>query len=346
MARDRRGGLVIASHVGILAGLLVGLLLLSGLGAVSETPRGGLAPADPPGAASTATPSADPATVGFALNSSLGADASASLSFTVTLASASGLIDPGTSLNGTAELTAPTAVSLFLSAFGTSATMTIPPLGNFGPTTVPGLIYSYLGYSLSLSVRTFGSVRANSTGGAASSRPLNWSDSGTREFPVSAAAGAAAASRLVVGVTGLDYALSVGINASGTVPVLGAIDLPVVPFGPAGTGPGSPGQVLANYTVVPALSVLGFSAQPAPASPGATVTLTVSAEGGNPPLTFDYSNLPPGCLGANVSVLVCSVASAGNYRVSVHVSDSQEVERSANATIVVASGGGGSGTTG
>ena len=75
-------------------------------------------------------------------------------------------------------------------------------------------------------------------------------------------------------------------------------------------------------TINPALSLGAPTASPSVFYLGATTTIAVLAQGGTPPLTFAWTGLPAGCVGANASVLSCTPAVAGSATPSVTVIDS------------------------
>ncbi|MGA8536723.1 MAG: hypothetical protein WB789_04940 [Thermoplasmata archaeon] len=82
--------------------------------------------------------------------------------------------------------------------------------------------------------------------------------------------------------------------------------------------------------------ISGFSATQNPVAVNATTELTPDVTGGTAPWTYVYADLPPGCVSANVSSLSCTPAAAGNYTVSVMVSD--RFDRSDNATLLLTVG--------
>ncbi|MHB8352144.1 MAG: hypothetical protein ACYDFT_05595 [Thermoplasmata archaeon] len=351
-AGDRAGSLTTGARVG-LGILVVVLLLLAGLG--SGVPRA--ASSGRPSPASGAGPTdhrslpsrpGSATSVAFLLNGSAGTTSSVSMGFSATVGLTAGFIDPGTTLNATATIGAPPTAMVQVTVLGTSTLLAIPPLGNFGPVTVPGLTYTYLGYSLTLTLRTFGTILANSSGGSALPRACSWSANGAQTFPVEAPTAAAPGTAIAAGLDGLLYSLSVGINATGTVPLLGTVELPVVPFGPVGHGNGMPSRVLGNYTVTAPLTILGFAADPSTAPTDASVVLNVSVSGGNPPLSYRYLKLPAGCPNGTTSTVYCVPTAPGSYTVRVLVTDAQGIQRSANASLTITGpggvGGGGSGT--
>ncbi len=78
-----------------------------------------------------------------------------------------------------------------------------------------------------------------------------------------------------------------------------------------------------NLTLVVAAlpGLTSFTANRTTFDQGTSARLTVVAGGGVPPLTFQYTNLPPGCRGPNASSFVCTPTSPGNFTVHVQVHD-------------------------
>lgn len=90
--------------------------------------------------------------------------------------------------------------------------------------------------------------------------------------------------------------------------------------------------------VVPRLSVSSLTIAPPTVALNQTVTLTTSASGGEPPLTYAYSGLPPGCGTRNLSSFSCQPSGGGNFRVDATVSDGLGQLGSVNSTLVVNGG--------
>jgi plastocyanin len=91
-----------------------------------------------------------------------------------------------------------------------------------------------------------------------------------------------------------------------------------------------------SITVSSALSISSFTASLTSVDAGDKVTFTVTTSGGYGALSYSYANLPAGCLSTNSTTLSCSPTSAGNYRVTVIVSD--RAMESANATTTITVG--------
>ncbi len=69
---------------------------------------------------------------------------------------------------------------------------------------------------------------------------------------------------------------------------------------------------------------------------GQTLEFDTIAFTNNPPLSYNYSNLPTGCTGSNVSELYCTPSEIGNYSVNVTVEDTHGVENNATVSVLVA----------
>ncbi len=74
--------------------------------------------------------------------------------------------------------------------------------------------------------------------------------------------------------------------------------------------------------VYPVPQVSSFAASQSPATEGQSVDLTVTVAGGSGVYTYAYASLPPGCSGANHSVLHCTPSTTGTYNITVTVTDS------------------------
>jgi hypothetical protein len=94
-------------------------------------------------------------------------------------------------------------------------------------------------------------------------------------------------------------------------------------------------HALAELTVLPSLSILAFSASPAPVSPGSPVALRLSLSGGAPPYSVTYLGLPAGCASANVTNLTCRPSASGSFTVEAVVVDDLGGEARQNLSLVV-----------
>ncbi len=101
---------------------------------------------------------------------------------------------------------------------------------------------------------------------------------------------------------------------------------------------GGPGIVVTmNLSVVPRLDLLAFVVTPTSAEVGTELTVNVTVLGGIPPLTFDYSGLPTGCVSANASLFNCRPSAPGTFSVAVAVTDRVGGLTKATANVSVSS---------
>ncbi|MCI4336658.1 MAG: hypothetical protein L3K17_05615 [Thermoplasmata archaeon] len=89
-----------------------------------------------------------------------------------------------------------------------------------------------------------------------------------------------------------------------------------------------------------ALALSGFDASPANLTLGSRTLLDVSTVGGTAPLSYSYAGLPVGCATQSIPLLPCQPSGAGNYSVSVNVSDAAGDGVLGFATVHVAAAGG------
>jgi hypothetical protein len=82
--------------------------------------------------------------------------------------------------------------------------------------------------------------------------------------------------------------------------------------------------ILGSFVLRPSRVDLGQSAQ-----------LSVNAFGPAPPLSYNYSGLPPGCAGANSSAVLCAPDRVGNYTITAFVNDSagHSINRTADLSV-------------
>jgi hypothetical protein len=109
---------------------------------------------------------------------------------------------------------------------------------------------------------------------------------------------------------------------------------PVDP-GPTLVPPTHPELVASNETP---LNITSFEASPSAVLIDAPFYLNTTAEGGAPPYSYWYYNLPPGCRDANTSSLVCYPQNAQHYRVEVTVNDTLGAQASATTNLTVRNG--------
>jgi hypothetical protein len=93
----------------------------------------------------------------------------------------------------------------------------------------------------------------------------------------------------------------------------------------------------ASLTVVSPLTISAFSANPSSFYIGSSTTLSVTAAGGQAPLAYAYSGLPTGCASTNTVTLSCTPTAAGNYTVTVTVSDASSKQATTTTILTVLS---------
>lgn len=84
-------------------------------------------------------------------------------------------------------------------------------------------------------------------------------------------------------------------------------------------------------------SITAYTALPDPTPVGGTAYLNVSVVGGSPPYSYAYAGLPAGCPTQDTASLVCTPTTAGNFTVTVTVTDRMSHSVSDNATLQVRS---------
>ncbi len=91
----------------------------------------------------------------------------------------------------------------------------------------------------------------------------------------------------------------------------------------------------ASIFVDPAPVISSFTAAPNPVNQGSATTLSVTASGGTPPLTYSYTGLPGGCSSSNVATLVCTPSVSGTFTVTAAVTDAaaDSVTRTLSLTV-------------
>ena len=88
-------------------------------------------------------------------------------------------------------------------------------------------------------------------------------------------------------------------------------------------------------------SIASFAATPDPVDVGATSQFGLAFTGGAVSTQIQYTGLPPGCASADTDALNCTPDAAGNYTVSVQVSDGLGFSTNASTILRVSSGLGG-----
>jgi GH25 family lysozyme M1 (1,4-beta-N-acetylmuramidase) len=82
-------------------------------------------------------------------------------------------------------------------------------------------------------------------------------------------------------------------------------------------------------------TISSFTASPASIPLGGSSYLNVTAVGGKAPLTYAYRGLPSGCLSASVVSLKCTPLQAGNFTITVVVTDSNAKNASKSTTLAI-----------
>lgn len=171
---------------------------------------------------------------------------------TVTLSG--GSVSAGQDLNATAELQAPTSTDLKVSYLGVPVSLPINPLGSLYEVPIPGLSYGYhgiaeLGLYLNLSGTIVGNVSAIGPARIGVSG-TSWNTSGSNSIPLHVWPNASDGSVVTWSLSGLEYGLSIGIDAVGLVLGFG-VTVPLVSFGSVGLFPSSPSAMKASYALPP-----------------------------------------------------------------------------------------------
>jgi hypothetical protein len=124
-----------------------------------------------------------------------------------------------------------------------------------------------------------------------------------------------------------------GMNWSGLPPGCAGADLGTLRCTPTATGSFAVGLTVSDIqgasasavgtalVVSSAMAIQEFVASPTAVSAGGNVTLGVVVVGGTAPWSYRYGGLPPGCLPGNASTLSCASVPAGDYNVTVNVTD-------------------------
>ncbi|MCI4360229.1 MAG: hypothetical protein L3J91_00835, partial [Thermoplasmata archaeon] len=99
---------------------------------------------------------------------------------------------------------------------------------------------------------------------------------------------------------------------------------------------GDPALATASVVVNSYLAVSTFSASPASVSLGQSTNLTLVATGGTGTRSYEYFDLPAGCVSVNLTALTCTPLVAGSFDITVVVTDAVGGHLQANTTLQVA----------
>jgi hypothetical protein len=330
--------------------LAVGLLLLAVVVPVGGSAGHSTRPAAVESAARPATVVGGTVdSVAFDLNITANPIVSVGFGLSANFTLPSGTIDVGTTLPGTAGLASAGDARLWISVLGASRSLPFSGLGRDGPITIPGIEYTYDGVPFGVSVTTSAVLSGNfSVGGPnpIGPTPESWTAPANSTISIDASS-ATPGHSIPVSFSTLAYRLEVSVNATGTVPVLGELTIPLLPLTDLGSITGTPGSVEANYTVTALPAVGSFVATPNPVVQGDPVTLTVGVTGGAPPVAIAFVGLPPGCLPTGGDSITCTPSLSGSFGVNVNATDAQGKFASDSLTLVVQAPGspGGTGST-
>ena len=90
--------------------------------------------------------------------------------------------------------------------------------------------------------------------------------------------------------------------------------------------------------------IASLSISPGQVQKGQSISLTTTASGGTPPLSYNYYGLPPGCTSSNTATFGCSPSSTGTFPIQVSVTDSKSNNTLSNTvSVTVTSSGSGNG---
>ncbi len=90
-----------------------------------------------------------------------------------------------------------------------------------------------------------------------------------------------------------------------------------------------------TFTSTPDPRVVAFTASPSSLDLSSQVTFEVSGTGGNGPISFIYSGLPPNCQTSNSTTITCTPTRAGVYMVTVRVTDSNGFTVTSSLSVTV-----------
>ena len=107
--------------------------------------------------------------------------------------------------------------------------------------------------------------------------------------------------------------------------------------GPACDGVGCIDSIVSviSPTTASGPTISSFAATPSTVAAGQVTTFTVSANGGNGTMSYNYAGLPLGCTSANTASLTCTPNTMGSYTVRIYVNDSAGHSANATTSLVV-----------
>ena len=175
------------------------------------------------------------------------------LGFTTAVGMSGGTTSPGANITATASLSAPAQANINISYLGAPISLPIAPLGSAYDVPLPGLSYSYLGIAqlglfLNFTGVIVGTPVVSSGPATTPGVALTWNASRTQDVNLAVSSTAADGASVVWTLSGIEYGLSMGIAAIGTV--LGhGVSVPLLSFGNVGLFPGNPSSASASYSV-------------------------------------------------------------------------------------------------
>lgn len=291
------------------------------------------------------TPTNVSLTAGYPVNQSLRYCGAADLG----LAVPGGAIDPGTTRETSASLTAPPTIALNATRWchsfvpPTFPSVTVPTLGNSSPQTVPWTdphdqygTPSGCHTIASVSVRSdaffSGTTAVFASNGTVTRSTVIWRSVGSEPIAVSAPDRAQPGSSVFASVTDLTYTLSLWItlhgddvNCTDGEVLASNWSLNLTEGQPSPSSASIP-SINGTFLVAPRLAVDEVAVTPAFPSVGGTFDLRAEAGGGVPPLSYDWQQLPTGCAPANAPNITCVAGAAGAWHPGVWVTDSEGLQ--------------------
>jgi hypothetical protein len=240
----------------------------------------------------------------------------------------SGTMDRGTNLSGLATLAAAPTAELLVGLLNLSSDVAIPTLGSYGPVTVPGLTYNYSGAAFQIAISTRTEITGSLSIDNGSGVNASWAAPGNLTFAVDAPNDTVAGTVLHVQLGAIAYALWVAVNATGSVPLLGAITVPLLKLTEVAAVPGQPATLAGNYTVVARPAIDRLEATPSQFVVGNSTQVSANITGGVPPLAYAWSTDAADCPSIDAAQWTCRPASPGAYSVTLTITDAQGLRAS------------------